>query len=412
MGYPKMRKLLLSVLIGLLPISVALAETSQQYFEQGNKAFNEEHYEQAIDLYLQAEKQGLQLPALYYNLAASYFKLEQYDKAEVYFRKLLKVPGMKHLAMYNLAVIAKKRGDMASAEKQFQALLSDDTPPQIRNLARRQLDDIQFLSKDRTSFFLGGGYDSNINAAPSGGGTGVSDMFVQIYARTEGVISGDVYNNRRYELSLYNQTYLSTTAYDITDMSVGLIQEKRDSGKTSVFNPSFTISNYGGAPYMNKLTLDYRGQKGLKESRFQLDFYNSATATYNYLNGYRFRYRNTGNRYEDGARYRKYYEFEYNDRADTGTTSYSPVRNTLRWYRYSPKVDGAYGRTDLSLRMSNYPSVAGTQRNDLRTRIGYKHYQEQEDGIFSWGYTFTLNLSTVASDSYNKHLFSVSYQWR
>jgi tetratricopeptide (TPR) repeat protein len=407
-----MKKLLLTVLICLLPVTIALADSAQQSFEQGNQAFEQRQYNEAINHYKNAEQHGMKLPALYYNLAASYYKLGQYDKAEFYFRKLLRVPGMKHLALYNLAVIEKKRGNLDKAQKQFEALAGQDTPAKIRGLAQRQLDDIRFLERDRNYVFVSSGYDSNISDASLNAGTGVADMYVQLYALTEGLISGNVEDNRRYEISVYNQTYLSTTAYDMTTVKIGYIIEKRQEDKRTRLTSAYSTGTYGGNPYVDKLTFDYRIYKTGADSRYQFDYYNSANVIYDYLSGYRMKYRRTSQDYRDGYRHKFYYEFEYNDRTDTGTTSYSPIRNTVRWYRYSPKQNGMYTRMDLALRLSYYPSVAGTQRNDFRTRFGYKRYYDKGEGAsMILAYVFTLNLSTVPSDAYNKHVLSVAYQW-
>lgn len=408
----EMKKILLTVLIGFLPVTIALADTAQQYFDKGNQAFKEQRYADAIEHYKDAEKTGMKIPALYYNLASSYFKTEQYDKAEIYFRKLLHVPKMKHLALYNLAVIEKKRGNLDKAKQQFEALTAKDVPAKIRGLAQRQLADINFLDRDHTLVFVGGGFDSNISDTPLGAGTGVSDTFVQLYARIEGIISGNVEDNRRYELSFYNQSYLSSAIYNIATMKIGYIIEKNRGDRDTRLTSAYSSSTYGSTPYVDKLTFDYRVNQTSKDSRYQLDFYNSASATYNYLNGFRVKYRRTTQEYKEEFKHKFYYEFEYNNRADTLTTSYSPIRNTLRWYKYSPVKDGMYTRKDFSLRLSVYPGVAGTQRNDLRGRFGYKRYYEKaNDAMMIFGYVYTLNLSTIPTDAYNKHVISLAYQW-
>ena len=82
------------------------------WFEQGNAAYAEGNYEQALTFYSQIVESGMESADLYYNLANTYYKMKQYPMSILYYEKALKLnPGDEdirtNLEIANLAVVDK-----------------------------------------------------------------------------------------------------------------------------------------------------------------------------------------------------------------------------------------------------------------------------------------------------------------
>lgn len=82
------------------------------WFEEGNAAYNEGDYEQAMAFYNQIIEAGMESADVYYNLGNTYYKIKQYPMAILYYEKALKLrPGdddiQANLEIANLAVVDK-----------------------------------------------------------------------------------------------------------------------------------------------------------------------------------------------------------------------------------------------------------------------------------------------------------------
>lgn len=108
-------KKILTVLF-LLMSSCAWAQlTSVSYnnwFEDGNAAYNEGNYEQALIFYNSIADVGMESAALYYNMGNTYYKMKDYPHAILYYEKALKLsPGDEdirvNLEIANRAVVDK-----------------------------------------------------------------------------------------------------------------------------------------------------------------------------------------------------------------------------------------------------------------------------------------------------------------
>lgn len=82
------------------------------WFEDGNAAYNEGNYEQALTFYSQVVEVGMESSELYYNMGNTYYKMKDYPHAILYYEKALKLdPGDEdirtNLEIANLAVVDK-----------------------------------------------------------------------------------------------------------------------------------------------------------------------------------------------------------------------------------------------------------------------------------------------------------------
>jgi len=82
------------------------------WFGEGNVAYNEGDYEQALTFYNQVVEAGYESADLYYNMGNTYYKMKQYPMSILYYEKALKLnPGDEdirtNLEIANLAVVDK-----------------------------------------------------------------------------------------------------------------------------------------------------------------------------------------------------------------------------------------------------------------------------------------------------------------
>ncbi len=88
-------------LITLLLIThFSYAQEANTLFVDGNKLYQQEKYNQAIEKYIQVEKQNLLSPDLFYNLANAYYKTNQVAPAIYYYEKATQLaPNNKDIAV-------------------------------------------------------------------------------------------------------------------------------------------------------------------------------------------------------------------------------------------------------------------------------------------------------------------------
>lgn len=128
----------------LAPTSIALAKPSDD-FNAGIQFFTQGNYDQALEHFKRAEKGGIKIANLSYNLGSVYYKLKQYELSKRYFEKLIPHKNLRHLAYYNLALIEHKLGHDKSTIELFEksARSTDDTG--LKKLADKQINTLKGL---------------------------------------------------------------------------------------------------------------------------------------------------------------------------------------------------------------------------------------------------------------------------
>lgn len=95
-----MKNLIFRIL--LLTISCVSAQNSQTIFNDGNKYYQTEEYDKAIEAYNQILETGLESAELYYNLANAYYKNNKMADAIYYYEKSLQLNPANKDAVVNL----------------------------------------------------------------------------------------------------------------------------------------------------------------------------------------------------------------------------------------------------------------------------------------------------------------------
>ena len=88
----------------MLSICKAQSDSYENWLVEGNAAYDEGNYEQALTLYGQIEEAGVESAALYYNMGNTFYKMKSYPKAILYYEKALKLDPSDEDVQVNLAI--------------------------------------------------------------------------------------------------------------------------------------------------------------------------------------------------------------------------------------------------------------------------------------------------------------------
>jgi len=104
--------LLIALTMSLAGMAQLSSVSYDNWFLDGNAAYEEGNYEQAMTFYSQIEGVGMESAALYYNMGNTYYKMKSYPMAILYYEKALKLdPGNEdirtNLEIANMAVVDK-----------------------------------------------------------------------------------------------------------------------------------------------------------------------------------------------------------------------------------------------------------------------------------------------------------------
>jgi len=105
----KFRYLIIMLLISL----VSFANTNNDLFEKGNSFYNKKNYDQALKTYLAIENKDKFSTDLYYNIANTYFRLNDYPNSILYYERGLRLDPNDENLNTNLKVAKSRlKGDI------------------------------------------------------------------------------------------------------------------------------------------------------------------------------------------------------------------------------------------------------------------------------------------------------------
>lgn len=429
----KKNKLLFVALIVFTFFSSSLiAAPSSDFFNSGADYFNQGDYSAAVNSFKKVEALGIKSPALYYNLASSYYKLGEYDKARTYFEKVREYENMQSLAEYNLGLTALKMNDKKTAGKWFRSVAKNSTDKKLVALAESNLKTgrarnapkkTRWVNKKWTSYLSGRlGYDSNVNFAPLGITRGRSDNFTEVIVMADYLLSGDRKNGWLGEVFFYDINYLNENIYDEYDYGVGIkknLQINRNWQTYYLLDVDKII--YAGDDYQTITRLATQAKNSLSKNerlyfRYGYEDIKSDKEIFDYLEGWRQKFRAEYRLYRKHDNARIYYELELNNRNDltiptgvnAGIYSYSPTRHTLRG-RYARILSRQWQLIgDLSYRASDYPVTASQDRQDDRYRAAlYVDYRFTKKLKLRAKVDYTNNRSTRDIFAYKRTVYSL-----
>lgn len=129
-----------AALMLLLP-GPAAAETVHQLFEQGNERFWKAEYREAVDVYYEIMRLGIEDTDLWYNTATAYARMGEYGRAAFFYEKVLRVRPRDSGAQHNLDVVrstvarelskTRQNVDVNPSETVWEGILSWFTPNEL-----------------------------------------------------------------------------------------------------------------------------------------------------------------------------------------------------------------------------------------------------------------------------------------
>lgn len=169
-------------------LACAQAQDAQQWFAQGQAAFQRQGYARALEAFEAALAARMEGPAVHFNIGVAAYRAGAYDKARAAFERVALTPSMASLAHYNLGLVALAQNDEQRAIDLFVRVLGEGEDERLRALARAQLERIGTEPGPERAVWAmyastAVGYDDNVTLTSSGQAVG--------FAR-EGDAYGDV----------------------------------------------------------------------------------------------------------------------------------------------------------------------------------------------------------------------------
>jgi len=400
-------------------MSYAVASVSETEFNAGVKYFKQQQFKVALDHFLLAQKSGMKKSSLYFNIAVSYYKLNDLRNSSIYFKHLTRDKKFRQIAFHNLGLIEEKRKNNKKSISWYKKSVSDNKDTKITRLSNIELDKLlkrkkkNVTNKTQTYIRLAFGNDDNVTRIGSNSPTNKSDTYNEIFAFIKTALSSNV----SIKGTLYRKEYniLSTEDFGFYSASLDYLIKTKNWKILPEIN--MTKSTLNDKDYQNVIDFRLTGKRKLKNKsslnfRYRYSDIESQNIFYNYLEGQRHQLRLDYKSKTNLGSLRLRYQFEANDRKNKLTKNYSPTRHTLR-ARLKHKLGANWDLSEeLAYRTSTYGSVASFIREDSRLRFridsGVNISKAWTLGV---KYTYTDNDSNIASEVYSRNDVQLYSTW-
>lgn len=372
-----------------------------------------------------------------YNLGVISYKMQQYNQAEVYFKKLLSIDAYHLLAKYNLGLVAYKQGKRGAAINWFSQIVTQKhsariaTTPvakKLKKLAQTQLKKLNaetaVLAKKnkqpdmlKTYFFAKTGHDDHVSDPLDNIITG--DNFLKFYALFT-VNLDHLSRGLDWRFSYYRIEYEDFNALTFEQLGTDFSKEFKQDRWQYLLRAGFIKSTFGPTDYQSIKRLEfktsYRYSKNIKaSSRFFYSDIASDDLRYDAYEGDQYR---LDFQYEQSVQPHKFrlkLEYETNDRADqlTGTVigkSYSPQRNKIEFtwfYQINKNWRSRLSHEFRDSRYNDYSFDDAVVRDEFRaqTTAGIR-YSLKKGWWWVTEYIIADNKANITRYQYNRHIFS------
>jgi len=367
-----LRILFASILFAVTGATFAAGES----WDFGKQAFENGDYAAALTYFETARDDGLDGPAVHYNIGVSQFKLGHYRAAGQTFSLLADLfPKMRGLAEYNRGLVARRLGETTEARAHFlQAYEHSPDDRTIRVLASQRLaelePDVRMVSQWTGAFGVRIGDDDNVVLRDEAGfpaGTTTDSAMVDVFAAIQGPWSGG--NGFRFDASAYLIKYFDAGDFDQTEVAGGAFYDWRFDNWRIQAGIHAGAGSLGGEAFSRKTGGHARarrhiGSNSVVDLRYTYDNVTDSNSLYAGIAGSRQQIDARYRWYEDGHRVQVRFWFELNDRDDPGV---SPDRDRIAVdYRYQPEQGVGY-EVGIDMRNSNYDQLTSTREEDLVT---------------------------------------------
>lgn len=382
-----------------------MAGAQQDVFSQGTSAFKRGDYRAALGHFEAAHARGNRSENLSYNMGVTLYKLERYNEAADWFESLLDSPDWRDLALFQLGMVAEKRGNRALAQRRYQMVAASGSE-KLRRLAGARLGNLGRSpvlvretgqdSADRGSALLklAAGYDNNAYALRDELQVDSSvgeDTYMDLFGWGQYRIAGSTSDGWRIHGYGFQRAYTEYSSLDLSSFSAGIARDMHWGAWQLELGGAAEQVALDGEQVYQQIRLEAKASQRIGDGKLELAYIPaqfSGGDGYEYLDGSRQRFEAEWKHPLGAAKLEARYRLDVNDRQDLLVTgdagdsfySYSPVRHSfgaeLRWpvggnWRFS--VGSEY-------RLSNYDSENRLVDSDGALR----EEQRQADRVESW----------------------------
>lgn len=419
------RRLTFLILTAILTVSTSIAPAAEDTYGQAVDAFKRGAYEEALEGFLQARSEGMDSPALAYNLGTTYYRLERYDRAREAFLAAADSPDYADLAHYNLGLVAIRQDNDEEARR-WLLHVTDSDNEKLRTLAHTAM---RRIGRPRArggagawSGFATGdiGYDSNVLLRSDTETLSTSerdDFFLDFFGYAFRPLGGD--RDLSLDASAYLLEHMDLSEFDIGSLRFGgtMGESGRRWRHTGGAHLAFVFLD--GDEFTRETLLEWAALRALRGNRrlrlrYEAARIDAMDSSYDYLDGWRHSLDARLGWRPERQRYYLLYELEVNDREDRRTpltfTSLSPVRQTLRAVGQRSLHEDLVARAELRFRHSRYRDAhefsdgSSEVRIDRRLRFIGKLSRVLADGKeIALEYRYTDNDSNIPVYQYTRY---------
>ncbi len=382
----------------------------------GQKAFHDGDYSSALHYFQSSRNDGLDGPAVHYNIAVCHFKLTDFEQARSAFHLVAdKFPQMRGLAEYNLGLVARRLGDDRKARQHFlSAYQISPNNETLRILASNMLREteppVSTVSRWTGAAGLRVGSDSNVALRDEIGlpaGATPSSSMANMFATIRSPWTGR--NGFRLSGSVYLSRFFDADEFDQSDVYGRIFYDLRWSDWRFEFGAHASAGTLGGSAFDRKTggsgrAIWYLDQKSSIKFRFVYDDISAANSAFSGIEGSRQQWDVRYHHYSGDHRFALRLSSETNNRVDR---SISPARTRIgAAYRYAPESGWGY-EAGVNFRNSDYDDLAIPRKEELFTlRAGLTRILFS-DWFAMLDYRYSENNSSDPLFSYDRNQFSL-----
>lgn len=408
-----LRSAMLALLMSATLVGPAVADSAE--WAAGTAAFSAEDYEAALTHFERARDEGLDGPAVHYNIAVSQFKLGLLDEAAVTFSLIAAhYPQMEGLAEYNLGLVARREGNRDIAAQHFFRAYNVSDDEKIRILASQRLGELEpdsrKVSRWSGAFGARAGNDDNVALRDEAGvpaGTSMESPVVDVFASVHGPWTGR--DGFRFHGNAYAIAYADADEFDQFELAAGSFYEWRRDSWRAELGIRASASTLGGDAYDRKAGMGarfvrYIGDASLVDLRYNYDQVSEGDPDFSGIAGSRQRIDAAYRWYRNDHRVQLRYILETNDR---DSASVSRDRDAfIVDYRLLPLQGFGYN-VGLEYRNSEYNELEIPRSEDLVTAFGTLSYTFSNDWSIMLEYRQSDNDSTDPIYSYDRKVITL-----
>lgn len=424
-------------LVLILGISfTAMPAFASEAHEAGIQAFKEGDYHRAVQYFRQAEAEGVQTPNLRYNLGVTNYRLGQYEQAEQEFLLLAENPQWRHLALYNLGLVAEAQENREAALDYYSRAVDAAEESATGGLAAQKLEELDpkeaapILERGYAILSASVGYDDNVVLAPEDGFRDVNeegDMFTELFGLSSVYVSGDRSEGIRLDADAFTLLYASETDYSFGSFAAGISRLKQHERWHTSLGARTTVELAEDGVYAVQPELSLKGERSLDEYRLELVnrlSWIEGGSDYDYLTGVRNRLRAQLKRSIPQGKAYTGKGFEYNNRDDLSVQeeffSYSPLRIDIHagvdyqlGHQWALLLYAQYRKSLYSEenRMELDDEILEEKREDDRLRFSLRGEYEFSSNLIGFAeWIHTDNDSNFSRYSYERNRFMCGIQ--